>query len=157
MTGVQTCALPISVGESDGASRKKVRRYLSGVEGWDRCLGGGIMQGTRILFTGEPGCGKSTLLLRVLWCLARSGLTVVYITGEESRDEINQRFANMGLPVEPRLILHSTKSWEAAAVTIRETRPHVIALDSLQELKVASVEGEASDARQVAKDRKSVV
>lgn len=139
------------VGEQLNESRKSVRRYLSGVDGWDQCLGGGIMQGTRILFTGEPGCGKSTLLLLVLWMLARSGLKVVYITGEESREEINQRFENMHLPKEDRLILHSTKSWEAAMVTIRAEKPHVVALDSLQELKVASIDAPAGDARQVAK------
>lgn len=145
--GARTAA-PVGEGTK---TKGPVPRYLSGIDGWDRCLGGGLMRGTRVLFTGEPGCGKSTLLLRVLWCLARSGLTVVYITGEESRDEINQRFANMGLPKEPRLILHDTKSWEAARATIHEHRPHVVALDSLQELKVASVNADAGDARQVSK------
>lgn len=131
------------------SSKRPEPRYLSGVVGWDRCVGGGIMRGTRILLTGRPGIGKSTLLLLVLWSLASSGLVVVYISGEESAEEVGARFRGMGLPMQNNLILHPTGEWEPAMETVARYNPHVVVIDSLHRIKVESCPGDKGDPRQV--------
>lgn len=123
-------------------------RYLSGLDGWDRCLGGGLVRGTRIYLTGEPGAGKSTLLLLALWLYAKSGLRVMYLSAEESRLEVEARYKNMELPVLQRITLYDTESWESAAAEIVRLRPHVIVLDSLNTFRTSSSPGEAGDDRQ---------
>jgi len=143
-----------------GGSTEKVTRYVSGIDGFDRCLGGGLVKGTRVLFTGAPGAGKSSLLLLILWCFAMQGMTVLYLTAEETRDEIEIRFRRMGFISTPRLILHSTESWEDARAAIDRFRPRVIVLDSLQEMRCANIDADAGDDRQVnqiLKNTKAVV
>lgn len=127
----------------------KVTRYVAGLDGLDRCLGGGLVRGTRVLFTGDPGAGKSSVMLLTLWRYAMRGIRVLYLTAEETREEIEIRFRRMGLAWTPNLILHSTELWEDATAAINRFRPQVIVVDSLQEFRCASGQGEAGDDRQV--------
>src|SRR5207253_1271279 len=64
------------------------RRVLTGLAGVDRVLGGGLVPASVILVAGEPGIGKSTLLLQVAARLASAGLTCLYASGEESREQV---------------------------------------------------------------------
>ena len=132
-----------------GSDAVPLRRWKTGIEGFDRCLGGGIVPNTRILFTGDPGCGKSTIALLALWKLAQSGMRTLYLTAEETREEVELRFRGMGLRPESRLWLYATESWEAARAAITEHRPQVTVLDSLQEFQTKWAPGEPGDDRQV--------
>jgi len=140
---------------SQQVSTLKVRRLVSGVAGWDRCVGGGIVRGTRVYLTGDPGAGKSTLLLLVAWHLAagkrglRRGIKVLYATAEESKAEIEARFQNMRLPWTPNLIVYSTDSWEALAAAIAQHQPDLIILDSLHTFQTSSVNGPIGEDPQV--------
>src|SRR4051795_7724153 len=67
------------------------RSRTSGVPELDRVLGGGVVPGAAVLLAGEPGVGKSTLLLEVASQTARSGLRVLYVTGEESASQVRLR------------------------------------------------------------------
>ena len=66
-------------------------RLTTGLDGLDRVLGGGLVPGSLVLLAGEPGIGKSTLLLQVAAALARDHGPVVYVTGEESAEQVALR------------------------------------------------------------------
>jgi DNA repair protein RadA/Sms len=140
---------------SQQVSTLKVRRLVSGVAGWDRCVGGGIVRGTRVYLTGDPGAGKSTLLLLVAWHLAmgkrglRKGIKVLYATAEEQKAEIEARFQNMRLPWTANLIVYATDSWEAVAAAIAQHQPDLIILDSLHTFQTTSVNGPTGEDPQV--------
>lgn len=125
-----------AIGANGNVSKKEIR-HLSGVTGWDRCLGGGIVRGNIALFTGEEGIGKSTLMLVVLHAYASKGISVLYLTGEETREAVESRFFKMGLKPHPKLVLFATKSWEGAVFEITRQKPQVILVDSLQRIAVA--------------------
>jgi len=72
----------------DGADAE---RRPSGIEEFDRVLGGGIVPGSMVLIGGEPGIGKSTLLLQVAHLLGRHGGAVLYVSGEESEQQVKMR------------------------------------------------------------------
>jgi DNA repair protein RadA/Sms len=72
------------------------RRLASGIEEFDRVLGGGLVRGSIVLLGGEPGIGKSTLLLQVADSLARSGARVLYACGEESPAQVKMRAERLG-------------------------------------------------------------
>jgi DNA repair protein RadA/Sms len=73
------------------AAEAPAARIRTGLEGLDRVLGGGLVPGSLILLAGEPGIGKSTLLLQVAAALARNEGTVVYVSGEESAEQVALR------------------------------------------------------------------
>ena len=82
-------------------------RIPSGLDEFDRVLGGGIVPGTLVLIGGDPGIGKSTLLLQVADRLSHSGTTVLYVSGEESERQIKLRGER--LRVEARNVYYSRK------------------------------------------------
>ena len=129
------------------AAQAERQRYVSGVSGWDRCLGGGLVRGTTAFLSGDPGVGKSSLTLMVLYEYARNGIRSMIITGEETREEVEIRYAEMGLPITPNLVLYATKSWEAARAAIEQHKPSIILIDSANRISLASVRAEeGSDA-----------
>src|SRR5882672_9384504 len=71
-------------------------RTPSGIDEFDRVLGGGIVPGSMVLIGGEPGIGKSTLLLQVAHLLARMGGAVLYVSGEESERQVRMRADRLG-------------------------------------------------------------
>src|SRR3970040_2573823 len=75
----------------DDVTTEGALRTTSGLEEFDRVLGGGIVQGSLVLLGGDPGIGKSTLLLQVAAQMAKDGATVVYVSGEESERQIKLR------------------------------------------------------------------
>ena len=72
-------------------------RFSSGFNELDRVLGGGIVPGSAILIGGHPGAGKSTLLLQVMCGLSKN-MTALYVTGEESLQQVAMRASRLGLP-----------------------------------------------------------
>ena len=68
-----------------------------GIAELDRVLGGGLVPASAVLVGGDPGIGKSTLLLQAAACLARSGRRVLYVSGEESIDQIRLRARRLGV------------------------------------------------------------
>ncbi|HIL28284.1 MAG TPA: DNA repair protein RadA, partial [Micavibrio sp.] len=80
-----------------GQSADRIPRMQSGIKEFDRVTGGGLVPGSAILTGGDPGIGKSTLLLQVVCALSNRGQRCVYISGEESVDQVRLRADRMGL------------------------------------------------------------
>jgi DNA repair protein RadA/Sms len=81
----------------DAVDGGETERIPSGIDEFDRVLGGGIVPGSMVLIGGEPGIGKSTLLLQVAHLLGRSGGAVLYVSGEESERQIKLRGERLGV------------------------------------------------------------
>jgi DNA repair protein RadA/Sms len=106
-------------------------RIITGIAEMDRVLGGGIVGGSAILVGGDPGIGKSTLLLQALEKMAERGLTVLYISGEESARQIKLRAKRLGASAKGLLILVEV-DLENILTRIQEIKPVVAVIDSIQ-------------------------
>jgi DNA repair protein RadA/Sms len=126
-------------------------RTTSGLEEFDRVLGGGIVEGSLVLLGGDPGIGKSTLLLQVAAQRARDGSTVVYVSGEESERQIKLRGDR--LAIHPRgLFLFSETQLDRILPELRRLSPSLVVLDSVQTVqssRFSSAPGSITQVREV--------
>ncbi|MCQ2498183.1 MAG: DNA repair protein RadA [Lachnospiraceae bacterium] len=116
----------------------------------DRVLGGGLMAGSLTLVGGDPGIGKSTLLLQVCRNLSLANQKVLYISGEESLKQIKLRADRIGSFDENMLLLCDT-SLANIAENIKETKPAIVVIDSIQTMydeEISSAPGSVSQVRQ---------
>ena len=120
----------------------------TGVGELDRVLGGGLVPGAVILLAGEPGVGKSTLLLEVAARRARTGGTVLYVTGEESAGQVRLR-AERTKAVAPHLFVSATADLEEVAAHVEAVDPGLLVVDSVQTVGSAEVEGTPGGVSQV--------
>jgi DNA repair protein RadA/Sms len=107
-------------------------RVPTGLSELDRVLGGGLVLGSVVLIGGDPGVGKSTLLLQTLAYLSGS-LPVLYVTGEESLEQVSLRARRMHLEADQLLLLADTQV-EPILVQAAEKQPRVMVIDSIQTL-----------------------
>ena len=114
----------------------------------DRVLGGGIVPGSAILIGGDPGIGKSTLLLQATASLAASGAKVLYVSGEESAQQIRMRGDRLGVGDSKASILCET-SLERILEVAEEIAPDVIAVDSIQTVTSGELSSAAGSIGQV--------
>lgn len=125
-------------------------RMTTGMGELDRVLGGGIVQGSLVLVGGDPGIGKSTLLLQVCRNLSAAGQKVLYISGEESLQQIRLRAERMGTFNESLLILCETQL-EDIRESIARVQPQIVVIDSIQTMyneTVSSAPGSVSQVRE---------
>ncbi|MBO4415184.1 MAG: DNA repair protein RadA [Lachnospiraceae bacterium] len=106
-------------------------RTITGIEEFDRVLGGGIVNSSLVLVGGDPGIGKSTLLLQVCKTLVEKGLNVLYISGEESLRQIKMRADRLG-KFEKELMLLAETSLDNIEEILTERKPDVAVIDSIQ-------------------------
>ena len=109
-------------------------RVLTGFEGVDRVLGGGLVPGSVALLAGEPGIGKSTLLLHLVGHLASHGRTCLLVSGEESHAQVAARARRLGLPGEA-VSFAPGRDLEQVLATARAERPFLLAVDSIQTMR----------------------
>jgi len=134
------------------AAAHPIERIETGLDGLDRVLGGGLVPGSLVLLAGEPGIGKSTLLLQVAAALARNNGIVVYITGEESAEQVALRARRID-GLHERLLLLAETSCDAMLEQIAALDPCLVVVDSVQTAVLDAVEavaGSVSQVRQVA-------
>src|SRR5919199_1312339 len=127
-------------------------RLSSGIEEFDRVLGGGVVPGSLVLIGGEPGIGKSTLLLQAAAHFASSVGPVLYSSGEESEHQIKSRGMRLGLERAPLYLLAET-CLERILEEIARLRPSLIVVDSVQtvfSLKFQSAPGSIGQVREAA-------
>lgn len=127
-------------------------RTSSGIEEFDRVLGGGIVAGSLVLIGGAPGIGKSTLIIQVADKLSKSNTRVLYVSGEESERQIKMRGERLGLNAENLYLLPET-NLEAILGEVEKLQPDAIIVDSIQTVFSPSVEsapGSVSQVREVA-------
>jgi len=105
-------------------------RIQSGLREMDRVLGGGLVPGSVVLIGGDPGIGKSTLLLQVMAALAER-LPALYVTGEESLEQVHLRARRLGLPASELRLLAETCVERILALTPSE-KPRLMVVDSIQ-------------------------
>lgn len=108
----------------------KETRISSGLQELDRVLGGGIIMGSAILIGGDPGIGKSTILLQAIAHLSQT-LKVLYISGEESSQQITLRARRLGIPEKDIWLLADTQI-ENILNHLKQEKPQVIVIDSIQ-------------------------
>src|SRR5438132_3327279 len=128
------------------------RREVTGIEEFDRVLGGGIVPGSLVLIGGEPGCGKSTLMLQVADKLSAVYGQVLYVSGEESAQQIKLRGERLGLQPQNLYLLAET-SLERIFDEINRLQPRAIIVDSVQTVfseKLESAPGSVSQVREAA-------
>lgn len=126
-------------------------RIGSGAEEFDRVLGGGLVHGSAVLLGGHPGAGKSTLLLQVMCHLAKEH-EVLYVTGEESLQQVAMRADRLGLPRD-KLKLLSETNVDTICVHAQQMKPKVLVVDSIQVVHsemISSAPGSVSQVRECA-------
>ncbi|NOT12781.1 MAG: DNA repair protein RadA [Methylococcaceae bacterium] len=106
-------------------------RTSTGISEFDRVLGGGIVSGSIVLIGGAPGAGKSTLLLQVIANIAGQGISVLYVSGEESLQQIAERAQRLKLPADKIMMLAET-SVQRICDVLDEVRPRILVVDSIQ-------------------------
>ncbi len=136
--GVQTLA---------EVSLSEIPRFGSGFRELDRVLGGGIVPGSAILIGGHPGAGKSTLLLQTMCQLAEQ-MKVLYVTGEESLQQVAMRASRLHLPNDKLRIVSET-SVEQICLLAQQEKPAVMVIDSIQVMHVAEVSSAPGSVSQV--------
>ncbi|WP_457675295.1 DNA repair protein RadA [Thiolapillus sp.] len=109
---------------------RQTRRTPTGLPELDRVLGGGLVTGSVVLIGGDPGIGKSTLLIQALAALSAQ-MKPLYVSGEESAEQIGLRASRLGLPVE-RLELLTETCVERILGLAQQHRPDVMVMDSIQ-------------------------
>jgi DNA repair protein RadA/Sms len=141
--GVRGKALPLR--EIDAASSP---RFASGIAELDRVLGGGLVPGSVVLLGGEPGVGKSTLALQLAARVRAGGGPVLYVTGEESAEQLRLRAERLGEVPGDVWVLAETRA-EALAEPWREHEPALVVVDSIQTLHTDRVESAPGSVAQV--------
>ncbi len=130
-------------------SGENVGRLPSGIQEFDRVVGGGLVQGSVTLLTGEPGIGKSTLVLQVADCVARmASRTVLYVSGEESVGQIKDRITRLGIAPAGIAYVGATSA-DTIAATIAQHRPPLAIVDSVQTIRSDDVESAPGSMSQV--------
>ncbi len=123
-------------------------RQRTAIEEFDRVLGGGLVPGSVVLIGGDPGIGKSTLVLQAVAALGSSERPALYVSGEESPEQIKMRAARLGLADRPVWLLAATEV-EAILHRVKAMRPAVLAVDSIQTMWAAELESAAGNVSQV--------
>jgi len=140
---------PVRVNEVIAQEKPRLKTHL--IE-FDRLLGGGIVPGSLTLVGGDPGIGKSTLLLQTSQALAKQGLTVLYVCGEESIDQTSLRARRLEVNSE-QLYLLSETNFSLIKNQIDQLKPDILIIDSIQILyksEIPSAPGSVSQVRETA-------
>ena len=139
--------IPMSLSE---ISLDQGQRIKTDIGELDRVLGGGIVKGSLILIGGDPGIGKSTLLLQVCRQLSDKGVRVLYVSGEESLQQIKMRAVRIGEFTDNLKLLCETSLDDVRQVAERE-KPQLLIIDSIQTMyneEVSSSPGSVSQVRE---------
>jgi len=146
VAGMKSVVTPLASVEA-----KENRRIASGLEEFDRVLGGGLVAGGVVLLGGDPGIGKSTLRLQACAALGAAHRTL-YVTGEESVEQVALRAQRLGLVNAPVELLAEVQL-EAIVAAIDATQPELVVIDSIQTTytdTLASAPGSVAQVRECA-------
>ncbi len=123
-----------------GGSSVTPDRLTTGMAELDRVLGGGLVEGSALLIGGDPGIGKSTLVLQASAALAQQGLSVAYVSGEESTDQVQLRASRLGLRQAPLQLAAATSVGDIIETFDRPDAPALLVIDSIQTMFVDNIE-----------------
>ncbi|MCE5315098.1 MAG: DNA repair protein RadA [Armatimonadota bacterium] len=142
--GVFATPTPITELVASGAAR-----ISSGISEFDRVLGGGVVSGSLVLIGGDPGIGKSTILIQVAHHLSINAGKVLYISGEESAEQIKLRSNRIGI-ASPQLYVVSETNIQGVEHYVETVAPAYVIIDSIQTMfdpNLASAPGTVSQVR----------
>lgn len=122
-------------------------RFSCQIDELDRVLGGGMVHGSIVLLGGDPGIGKSTILLQCLTLISQQ-LNTLYVTGEESLQQVNLRAIRLNLPRDKLQLLSSTCVEEIIAHAVNE-KPTVMVIDSIQTIYTDSLQSAPGSVSQI--------
>lgn len=145
LTGEKT--RPMKLNE---VSSIQVARTKTNMEEFNRVLGGGVVPGSLVLIGGDPGIGKSTLLLQVSTQLSTIG-TVLYVSGEESAQQIKLRAERLG-DIDSEFYLYAETNMQSIRTEIEKIKPDFLIIDSIQTIMspdISSTQGSVSQVREV--------
>jgi len=159
----QAAPRPVPGGIKDAGRRAGGKIEFVGLEGvspppprvpttiaeFDRVLGGGLVPASVVLVGGDPGIGKSTLLLQASAALGRAGSQVVYISGEESIDQIRMRAARLGLAKSPVALAAATQVGDILASLAQFPEADLVVIDSIQTMWAEGVDSAPGSVTQV--------
>ncbi len=128
-------------------SLEELPRFSSGVGEFDRVLGGGLVPGSVTLIGGHPGAGKSTLLLQVM-CYLAANMSVLYVTGEESLQQVGMRAKRLNLPTDKLQMLAETDVEQIIALA-KHHQPRVMVIDSIQVMHTPGIDSAPGSVSQV--------
>ena len=151
---------PAAPASKSGASARSVKtyalseitadeeiRYQTGLTELDRVLGGGIVKGSLVLLSGDPGIGKSTILLQICQYIGKD-LDILYVSGEESAEQIKMRAGRIGIGNDECLIYPETLL-ENIVRQIGEHRPDLVVIDSIQTIYTDLLDSSAGSVSQI--------
>jgi len=150
-TGRAGATAPVEVADLGAVQAAESSRLASGSKELDRVLGGGFVPGSAVLIGGDPGIGKSTLLLQATAAVARDA-QVLYVTGEESTQQVALRAQRLGLQDRP-VRLAAENRLEAVLDTAARERPKLLVVDSIQTVytdALSSAPGSVAQVRECA-------
>ena len=124
-------------------------RLVTGIAEFDRVCGGGLVPGSGVLVGGDPGIGKSTLLLQVVAALASRGVRCVYVSGEESPDQVGMRARRLGVADAPVDVAAATSVRDILASLGGDLSPGVVVIDSIQTMFLDNLESAPGTVSQV--------
>ncbi|MBU1007898.1 DNA repair protein RadA [Candidatus Dependentiae bacterium] len=122
---------PVKLFSIDAIQTEQHERMCSGVQEWDRVLGGGILPGSFLILTGDPGIGKSTLLLQIANALAQAGRKVLYFSSEESLQQVKNRACRLGV-TSHNILFSDQANLEGIVATGKAEKPDLVIIDSIQ-------------------------
>ncbi|NJD89979.1 MAG: DNA repair protein RadA [Geobacter sp.] len=143
LSGEAAKPVPLSMVKRDIQNRSSC-----GISEFDRVLGGGLVEGSMVLIGGDPGIGKSTLLLQASAHLASNGGKVLYVSAEESVEQIKLRAMRMGITSDNLYLLGETNI-ERIAAQIAELKPVAAVIDSIQTVFTSTIESAPGSVSQV--------
>ena len=128
-------------------SLEALPRFSTGFKEFDRVLGGGVVPGSAILIGGNPGAGKSTLLLQTM-CRLATEMKTLYVTGEESLQQVAMRAHRLGLPTTELNMLSETSIEQICLIAAQE-QPKLMVIDSIQVMHMADSQSSPGSVAQV--------
>ena len=131
-----------------GADRPAARLII-GIDELDRVVGGGLVAGSALLVAGDPGIGKSTILLQAAAACARGGASCVYISGEESPEQVRLRARRLGLADAPLKLAAATSVRDILTSLEAGETPDVVIIDSIQTMFIDSLDSAPGSVAQV--------
>lgn len=133
--GIDSKASIIEPKPLSGIQDVKEERISTNISEFDNLLGGGIVKGSLTLLGGAPGIGKSTLLLQIVKSLGDRGVEVLYVSGEESLNQIKLRANRLGSFSDSVKFISDT-NMDSIIATIIKTKPEVLIIDSIQTMSM---------------------
>ena len=122
-------------------------RYKTGLSELDRVLGGGIVKGSLVLLGGDPGIGKSTILLQICEHLGKEH-KILYVSGEESKRQLKLRASRLNVDSD-NLYIQTQTDVELISETIRQDKPDLVMIDSIQTMSLTELQSSPGSITQV--------